>query len=354
MAKKQRSRFHFIKKIIISIFLILTIGGSFTAYHFYKKIYRPNLKLAQKDVFFYIKTGSDITDVSNSLYEKGYIIDRTSFEWVANQKKYHKNVKPGKYLLKNNMNNNELINLLRSGEQVPVKLTFNNIRTPEQLAGKVSNQIEADSLTIIKMLKDSKFVSSYGFNQYTIMTMFIPNTYEVYWNLSAEDFFKRMAHEYKAFWTDERKQKAQNIGLMQSQVSILASIVQAEQSVHHDEKPIIAGLYINRLKKRMKLESDPTLVYALGDFEIKRVLNIHKEVDSPFNTYKHIGLPPGPINLPEISSIDAVLNYQPNNYIFMCAKDDFSGKHNFAVNYSQHIRNAEKYRAALNKRRIMR
>jgi len=252
------------------------------------------------------------------------------------------------------MSNNELVNLLRSGKQVPVKLTFNSIRTPEQLAGKVAKQIEADSTDIIKLLKSESFTSSYGFNKYTIMTMFIPNTYEVYWNMSAEDFFRRMANEYKNFWTEERKQKAKNINLMQSQVSILASVVQAEQSVHHDEKRIIAGLYINRLQKRMKLESDPTLVYAVGDFEIKRVLNIHKEVESPFNTYKYLGLPPGPINLPEISSIDAVLNYQPNNYIFMCAKEDFSGKHNFAVTYNEHLRNAERYRAALNKRKIMR
>jgi UPF0755 protein len=352
--KENKSRFHFIKKIIVVVLIIVIGTGAYTAYHFYKKIYRPNISLGQKDAFFNVKTGWELSDVSNSLYQNEYIIDRNSFEWVANRKKYHENIRPGKYLLKNKMSNNELVNLLRSGKQVPVKLTFNSIRTPHQLAGKVAKQIEADSTDIIKLLKSESFTSSYGFNKYTIMTMFIPNTYEVYWNMSAEDFFKRMANEYKNFWTEERKQKAKNINLMQSQVSILASVVQAEQSVHNDEKRIIAGLYINRLQKRMKLESDPTLVYAVGDFEIKRVLNIHKEVESPFNTYKYLGLPPGPINLPEISSIDAVLNYQPNNYIFMCAKEDFSGKHNFAVTYNEHLRNAERYRAALNKRKIMR
>jgi UPF0755 protein len=185
------------------------------------------------------------------------------------------------------------------------------------------------------------------------LSIFIPNTYQFYWNTSAEQFMERMAKEYKAFWTDERKAKAKKIGLSQTEVAVLASIVQAEQSRHHDEKPVIAGLYINRLKKGMRLESDPTLVYAHGDFSIKRVLNVHKEIDSPYNTYRNSGLPPGPINLPEISSLDAVLNYKSHEYIFMCAKEDFSGYHNFSKTYQQHCIYANKYREALNKRKIM-
>ena len=185
------------------------------------------------------------------------------------------------------------------------------------------------------------------------MTMFIPNTYEVYWNTSAEEFVKRMAREYKAFWTEQRKAQAKALNLTQSEVSILASIVQAEQSEHRDERAQVAGLYINRIKKKMRLQSDPTLIYATGDFSIKRVLNKHMQLDSPYNTYMYAGLPPGPINLPEISSIDAVLDYEKHDYIYMCAKADFSGYHNFSRSFFQHNAYAKAYRNELNRRKIM-
>jgi UPF0755 protein len=184
--------------------------------------------------------------------------------------------------------------------------------------------------------------------------MFIPNTYEFYWNTSAEEFVERMAREYKRFWTEERKQKAGVIGLSQSEISTLASIVQSEQAAHVDERSVVAGLYLNRIRMGMRLESDPTLIHAIGDYTIKRVLNVHKQVDSPYNTYKNAGLPPGPILLPETTSIDAVLNADQHNYIFMCAKDDFSGYHNFAVTYRDHVNNAKRYQKALNARKIYR
>ncbi|MEM9025071.1 MAG: endolytic transglycosylase MltG, partial [Bacteroidota bacterium] len=167
-------------------------------------------------------------------------------------------------------------------------------------------------------------------------------------------FFQRMAREFKAFWTDERKAKARKAGLSQSQVATLASIVQAEQSNHRDERPRVAGLYVNRLHKGMRLQADPTVIYALQDFSIRRVLNVHKDVDSPYNTYRHAGLPPGPINLPEIASLDAVLNHEQHNYLYMCAKPDFSGYHNFAKTYEQHLVNARKFQRELNKRKIYR
>jgi UPF0755 protein len=201
------------------------------------------------------------------------------------------------------------------------------------------------------MLSSYDFASKYGFNEQTIMTMFIPNTYEFYWNTSADEFFERMADEYKKFWTDERKQKAKNIGLSQSEVSILASIVELETQ-KKDERPTVAGVYINRLKKKMLLQADPTVVFALGDFTINRVLKIHLETDSPYNTYKYSGLPPGPIYLPSISSIDAVLNFENHDYIYFCAKEDFSGYHNFAKTLAQHNENARKFQQALNKRKI--
>ena len=244
--------------------------------------------------------------------------------------------------------------MLRLGEQVPVLMTFNNVRTKAQLAGTISRQLEVDSITLKQLLNNNDFLKKNKMDEKSSITLFIPNTYELWWSTSSEKLFERMALEYKKFWTKERKQKSKSLNLSQTEVAILASIVQAEQQTHPDERPVIAGLYVNRLKKKMRLESDPTLVFAHGDFSIKRVLNKHKEIDSPYNTYKNEGLPPGPINLPEPSSIDAVLNYKKNDYLFMCAKPDFSGYHNFAKTLKQHNINARKYREALNKKGVLR
>ncbi|MCC7331485.1 MAG: endolytic transglycosylase MltG [Flavobacteriales bacterium] len=343
-----------VKKILISILLIGFVIGAYLAYSIYSKIYFPNVTLTKSGTeYFYIKTGSDFTDVSNSLYEKGYIKNRNSFEWVAQKKSnFVNNIKPGKYLLTEGMSNNELIDLLRSGKQEPVKISFDHIRTVQELSGKLSKNIEADSNSLYELLTEKEVIDKYGLTKNTILTLFIPNTYEFYWNTSAEELIKRMAKEYKNFWTEERKEKAKKMNLSQSQVSTLASIVQAEQSLKVDERPRVAGLYVNRIKNNMMLQSDPTVIYAVGDFTIKRVTGKHLSVDSPFNTYKNYGLPPGPIVLPSIKSIDAVLNYEKHNYIYMCAKEDFSGYHNFAVNYDEHQKNARRYQKELNKRNI--
>ena len=275
-------------------------------------------------------------------------------ELLAERKKYNNNVKPGRYRILARMNNNEFINLLRSGIQEPVQITFNNIRTKEQLVSRISGKIEADSLSLLELLNKNDFLKKkYGLREENILTLFIPNSYQFFWNTSAEEFLDRMAKEYKAFWTPEKKSKARSIGLSQTEVSILASIVQAEQSRYNEEKPVIAGLYINRLRKGMPLQSDPTLIYAIGDYTITKVLNEFKEIDSPYNTYKYTGLPPGPICLPEISSLDAVLNFNKNDYLYMCAKDDFSCKHNFAKSLFQHNIFAQKFRQALNRNKIM-
>ncbi len=342
------------KKIIISILLIGLSIGVYIAYTMYTRIYQPNVTLTKsKTAFFYIKTGSNFTDVANGLYEGGYIKNRTSFEWVSEKKSnFTKNIKPGKYLLKEGMSNNELVDLLRSGKQEPVKLSFDHIRTIKELAGKVSREIEADSISIYNLLTDRDFVGKYGLDNKTILTLFIPDTYDFYWNTSAEEMVKKMAQEYKSYWTDERKQKAKAMNLSQSEVSILASIVQSEQSVRADERPRVAGLYINRLKIGMRLQSDPTVIYAVGDFEIERVTGKYLAIESPYNTYRNLGLPPGPIVLPSIKSLDAVLNYEKHNYIYMCAKEDFSGYHNFAVNFSEHQVNARKFQQELNRRNI--
>ena len=354
MAKKKSSKKGVPwKKITAIVVVIIVCLGGVSAWELYSMIYRSNVGFKADEKYFYIPTGSGFQDVSNALVQQGIIINQTTFDWVSEQKKYKLNVKPGRYLLENGMNNNELVNLLRWGNQEPVMVTFNNVRFKEELAGKVGKFIEADSTQIINLLNSNSFVSKYGFNTTTFLTIFLPNTYEFWWNTSAEQFVERMTTEYKKFWTAERKQKAKILGLSQSEVSILASIVQKETN-KTDEKPTVAGVYLNRLKKGMLLQADPTLVYANRDFEARRVLNSHKAIDSPYNTYKYKGLPPGLICLPSIESIDAVLNAKSHNYLYFCAKADNSGYHSFASTYSQHLQNAREFQRELNRRKVYR
>lgn len=289
--------------------------------------------------------------VSDSLYQNDVIQELVSFSFVSKVLGYQEDVKPGLYTIKPRMTNLQLIKLLRSGAQTPVKLTFNNVRTKEDLAEKITRNLEITPDHFMDLLSDSVNIRKFGFEEETIMAMFIPNTYEVWWNVSAESLFDRMYKEYDRFWTAERKEKANRMGLSQNEVATLASIVQAETQ-KADERPKVAGVYLNRLRINMALQADPTLVFAVGDFGIKRVLNVHKEIDSPYNTYKYTGLPPGPINLPEISALDAVLNAAEHNYLYFCAKDDFSGYHAFASNFDEHLSNARKYQNALNRAKI--
>ncbi len=341
-------------KIFLILFAVLIVVCSLVAYAAYNKIFANNVNSdIKKSFFLYIPTGANFTTLADTLKKHKVLKDFESFKWVCQKKNYINKIKSGRYKIKPSMSNNDLVNLLRSGNQKAVKLTINNVRTKSELATKISRQLELDYSQIIKLFNNKKFLQKYGFNPDNVLSMFIPNTYQFYWNTSAEKFFVKMNNEYKKFWNKERSSKAKKLNMSKLEVSVLASIVQAEQSKHNDEKPKIAGLYINRLKRGIPLESDPTLVYAIGDFSIRRVLNKHKEVDSPFNTYKNLGLPPAPINLPEISSLDAVLNYQKHNYIFMCAKADFSGYHNFAKNITMHNAYAKQYHRALNKRKIM-
>jgi len=353
--RKRKSNYPAIRKFLIVFFVLAVLGGAGMVYELYSRIYQPNIVLSNNtEQYIYIPTNSVFSDVVRVLSENGLLINANSFEWLAQQKKYDTNIKPGRYKINRVLNNNELVNLLRSGKQTPIKVTFNNVRTKEQFAGKISAQIEADSMSILQYITDTLFLNKLELTSDNVACLFIPNTYEFYWNTSVESFVNRMIKEYSKFWNKTRKRKSEKIELDYYQVSILASIVEKEQNIKKDERPAIAGLYLNRIKKRMKLESDPTLIFALGDFSINRVLNKDKKVDSPYNTYTHKGLPPGPICIPSINSIDAVLNASSHKYIFMCAKEDFSGYHNFAKSYRQHLRNARKYQKALNKRKIMR
>lgn len=355
-SKKSRKKtsIPFWLKTVISVVVILVIVAGIAAWRLYHAIYDSNVYLGErKTTHIIIPTGSTFQDVKAILYSQGMIVNANTFEWIAQRKNYPGNIKPGRYLIHENMGNNDLINLLRSGQQDPVKLTFNNIRVKEQLAGNVARQIEADSLSILNLLNDADYLAQFDLKPETSKLLFLPNTYEVYWNTSAEQLMERMQREYKAFWNEQRLQKAKNIKLTPAQVGTLASIIQQETS-KRDEFSRVAGVYINRLNKNMLLQADPTVVYAAGDFTIRRVLNSHLAIDSPYNTYKYTGLPPGPIALPDPRVIDGVLNYEKHDFLFFCAKDDFSGYHAFAKTYSQHLANARRYQQALNQRRIMR
>lgn len=298
----------------------------------------------------YIRTGQPYTDFLDSLGKTGMINPYSHFRRAAKVYGYQDSFKPGRYKLTRGMTAVEAVKHLRAGKREPVKFSFHYVRTPEALAGKVSAKLEADSARLVALLNDSAFTrKEFGLSPAEAPVIFIPNTYEIHWNTSAEEFCGRMKKEYDKFWNENRRKKAADLGLTPVQVSILASLVQAEQSRIADEWPVIAGLYLNRLKKGMLLQSDPTVVFAHGDFTIRRVLLRHLEIDSPYNTYKYPGLPPGPINMPEPAVIDAVLNASKHDYLYMCAKDDLSGRHNFAETSEQHMRNAAAYQRALNR-----
>ncbi len=352
MAKKKSKSYSKTKKTIIAFIIVIGIATFITGYTFYRKVFAPNVVLKErKTQFIYIPTGYSFEDLMRLLQVEGLLNNYASFDWLSEQMHYKNNVKPGKYSIKSNMSNKELISLLRSGRQTPVKLTFSNIRNVEQLAGVVGLRLEADSGSIALLFRDPAFQERNGFTSLNSLSILIPNTYEFYWNTSAEQFYEKMLKEYKNFWTASRIEKAKEIGISKTQVSTLASIVEQETR-KDDEKPIIAGVYMNRFNKGMKLEADPTLVYSLGDFTIRRVLNEYKNIDSPYNTYMYVGLPPGPICMPSIASLDAVLNYRKHNYLFFCAREDFSGYHSFAKTYDDHLLNARRFQKELNRRGI--
>jgi UPF0755 protein len=348
MAKQTSSGGTF-RKFIIALVVLIVLGLGGTLIFYYLRYFGPNV--TGNEQYLYIHTGEDFNDVYKTIREKGIVKDTATFSWAAYNMKYAEHVKPGKYRLHEGMSNRKFIRMLQLGEQEQVELSFHVFRTKEQFAGFVSKKLEADSLTLLHYLDSADFVKQYGFNTDNAFVMVMPDTYQLYWNISPEKFYKRMYTHYENFWTPERKQQAAAINLSKPQVSILASIVDAE-AVYDDEMPTIAGLYLNRLRKGMKLESDPTIIFAMHDFTIHRVLNKYLSVNSPYNTYLHTGLPPGPVMLPSVNAVKAVLNYQKNDYIYMVAKEDFSNRHNFATNVTQHNINAQKFRKALDEHNI--
>jgi len=342
-----------LKNLVLIVFIPVILFCGFMFLLLYSKVLRTNVETGNEEfVHVMISTGSTYKDVLDLLASKNIIKDTASFSWVASKKNYPGHVYPGRYKINKGMNNNQLINMLRSGLQEPVNLLINQMRTIEKLASVVSSQIEADSAEIIKLLGDRDYLEQLGFTPETVPVIFIPNTYEFYWNTDAGEFIRRMKQEYDNFWNSDRLGKATEIGLSPVEVITLASIVD-EETFMKDEEKRIAGVYMNRLRKKMRLQADPTLKYAAGDMTMNRVLRKHRNIDSQYNTYKYAGLPPGPITIPSISSINAVLDYERHDFLYMCAKDDFSGYHNFAKTLAQHNKNALAYQRALNRRGIL-
>ena len=327
---------------------ILFVGGITTGKYVWRFI---GGNVTDRADYIYIPTGSSYKDLLGIIKKQELLKDTASFTWAAEKMNFGKKIKPGKYRLSAGMSNRRLINMLKSGNQEPVKLYFQNIRLKENFVGMVSKKLEADSLSMSKLLDSTEFVQAYGFTTNNVYTLFIPNSYEFYWNTDAKTFFTKMFENYQQFWNEERLAKAKKLNLSPKEVSVLASIVDSEALVDR-EMPIIAGLYLNRLQRGIKLEADPTVIFANKDFSIRRVLNKHLRKESPYNTYIHTGLPPGPITMPSIAAIDAVLNAKNHDYIYMCAKEDFSGTHNFASNLSEHLANAKRFQQALNDRNI--
>lgn len=335
------------KKILLWAVAILIIAGALIGF----KVFGPNTDGFRKGEFLYIPTGADYEMVKNILDNEGFVRDIHSFDFLAKQAKYPLMVKAGKYHITKGMSNFDIIRMLRSGRQTPVKLVIKKLRTRQELIRLLSNNLETDSNVLRQMLNDNTYLSQFGLDSNTVMCAVLPDTYEFWWNTSSDRAFRKFAKYYKQYWTSERLQKAQSKGLTPPQVVTVASIVE-EETNYNPEKPNIASVYLNRLKKGMKLQADPTVKFAANDFTIRRITSSTTSLPSPYNTYYTIGLPPGPICTPSKKSIEAVLIAPATDYLYFCAKEDFSGSHRFASTYSDHQKNAQLYQRALNARGI--
>ncbi len=339
------------KKIIYILGFIILVGG-ILGYNYYQKIFGAAIT---KEYVLFVNSADSLVDIKEKIED--YSKNPNTFLWVAAKKNFSK-LKTGRYLLKAGMSNNDLVNLLRSGNQTPLKISFNNQDTLEKFAGRIAEQLEIDSISIIKSFTEKQFLDKNKLTKKSVLQICIPNTYEFYWTISADKFRDRLLKEYNRFWNASRLAKAKALKLSKKNVITLASIVQKE-TARTVERPIVAGLYLNRLKNGWPLQADPTIIYCIKevkgeDYVVKRVLNIDLKIDSPYNTYKNRGLPPTLIAMPDISSIDGVLNAQKHKYYYMCADIDKVGYHKFAKTLAQHNKNAAKYQNWLNKKGVNR
>lgn len=338
-------------------YIVVCTGIAFVmlSYYVYQIFFTPNIgnNTDAKDFVLYIRKGATFQDVIDTLDKHKVYEDKTSFAFIAKMLGYQEQVKAGRYVLPVKATNLQVVRKLRSGAQDPIKITFNSIRLKSEFADRIGSKFAFGADTLRKLVSDEEVCKTYGFDTSTVLAMFIPNTYEFYWTLPADAFMNRMHEEYTRFWTSERKEQAVAAGLTPIQVSILASIVEAETNMN-TEKPTVAGVYINRLNINMPLQADPTVKFALGDFSIKRINHdlIEAAAGSPYNTYKVSGLPPGPINMPSITTIDKVLNYESHNYLFFVADPKKPGYHIFNADYRSHVNKANQYRKSLNTRNI--
>ncbi len=346
----------YIKRILLFILLAGLVAGGIFAYMVYDSIFAPNTSFSNEEAYVYIPSDASFEDVKQQL--DSLVQDIDSFRKVADRKGYISNIKAGKYEIKKGMNNNEIINSLRS-TNIPVNVAFNNQETLADLAGRIAIQLEPDSIILMNRLNDPDFLKANAFNDDTKLEMYVPNSYEFFWNTSPEDFRDRMLKEYKRFWNEKRLEKAKALNLTPSEVISLAAVVHKE-TAKVDERPRVAGVYLNRIRKGMLLQADPTVIYAIkkhtGNYDtiIKRVLYKDLELDSPYNTYKYAGIPPGPITMPDISAIDAVLNPEKHDYLYFVANVENFGYHMFAKSLAQHNRNKEQYIRWINKQKINR
>ena len=345
MEKKRKKLF------ITGTILILTLGllcaGAIGYLWFAPQFFPP------KTAYVYIYPDDTLDSIYNKVEKAGCPRTFIGFRWMAQYRHYDQHIHTGRYAIRQGENVYHVLSRLLWGYQEPMNLVVGSVRNLDRLARHVGQQLMADSTDIAKVLSDSTLIASAGYTPQTLPALFIPNTYEVYWDMSAHAFLDRMVQEHDRFWTKARRDKAQALGMTPIEVATLASIVE-EETNNREEKPIVAGLYINRLQRGMPLQADPTVRFAVGEFGRQRITYADLAWDSPYNTYLHAGLPPGPIRIPTPEGLDAVLDYTRHNYLYMCAKEDFSGRHNFASNYADHLRNARRYQQALNERRIFR
>lgn len=334
--------------LIASLLLIVAAGATIGLRNL---LFTP-LHIPEGQEYLYVKSNWNFDSVQHTLSESGIVHHPRRFELLAKRLGYADPIRPGRYSLKDAGNLKGLIRMLKGGHQKPLRITINSLGTIQSLAGLAGQKFEADSLAFLRPLIDSAWLDSLGFRRETALCLVIPNTYEYYWNSVPKAFYLRLLKEQQKFWTESRKRRANAKNLTPDEVYTLASIVEKETQ-KKDEMAIVAGVYLNRLTKGMKLQADPTVIFAIGNPDIKRVRGI-LDYPSPYNTYLHLGLPPGPICIPSIAAIDGVLQAADHDYLYFCASADFSGYHVFAKTYSEHQRNAAKYHKALNKMGIRR
>lgn len=338
------------KKIIIALSIIVILSIIISGIWLYNCIYGKDFKNTET-VYIYLDNDDNIDSVRTKLFSITESKNHTGFDIIVKHYKLAGNIPTGKYAVNPNDGMTDIVRRIKVKAQTPIRIVIPSVRTTTELAARINGKLMIDSATIARAFSDSTICEELGYTTETVIALFLPDTYELWWDCTLEAFIKRIKNEHNAFWNKDRTEKAKRLGLSKMEVATLASIVD-EETANNSEKPDIAGLYINRLKKGMPLQSDPTVKFAMKDFKLRRILYKHLETDSPYNTYKNAGLPPGPIRIPSKVGIEAVLNYRKHSYLYMCAKEDFSGTHNFATTYAQHRANAKRYTDALNKRGI--